>query len=83
MTDDERIALIEKHLDALSEYFDCVQVLAAVVKPSGLTSSYKKGCGLWYARIGLAHEFIDEDRSEDAARRISNHLEPPDSYLVS
>lgn len=78
MTKEQRVAIIDHHLSALSEHFDAVQIVACVLEPDGKTRSYKRGSGLWYARQALCSEFITEEIAEDQALRIANKLEPPD-----
>lgn len=76
----DRVAIIDKHLNALAEHFDAVQIVACVLEPDGKTRSYKRGSGLWYARQALCSEFITEEQAEDQAIRIAAKLNPPDVY---
>lgn len=80
MTDKEKIKVLEKHVSALSEIYDCVQVLATGLREDNTTFSHKRGSGNWYARKGLAHEFIEENIAEDAATQIARKLDPPDDW---
>lgn len=78
MTNEARLKVLERHVAELAEIYDSVQVMVTWLKPDGTTSSQKRGSGDWYARQGLAHEFIDENIAEDAAVHIARKLEPPD-----
>lgn len=78
MTSDERLEILKRHTAELAEIYDSVQVLASWLAPDGRTLSQKQGSGDWYARKGLAHEFIEENIAEDTATQIARKLEPPD-----
>lgn len=80
MTDAERIIIIERHAAELSEVYDSVQIFGSWVAPDGRTRSHKRGSVDFYARQGLAHEFIQENIAEDNARMIAQRLNPPDEY---
>ena len=77
MTNEQRLAILEKHVAELSEIYDSVQVMGAFLTPDNRTVSQKRGSGNWYARQGMAHEFIEENIAEDTARAIAKKLEPP------
>ena len=80
MTDDQRLEIMQHHLDALSEIYDSVQILGTFLRPNNTTSSHKRGSGNWYARQGMAHEFISENLAADQADLIAKKLDPPDDW---
>jgi hypothetical protein len=63
---------------ALGEHFDAVQILGSWTD-AGHTLCSKKGVGNWYARQGMAHEFINEDVALEQAVAIARRLNPPES----
>ena len=76
MSEEEKIsATVEQCLHVLGEYFSDVQVLASRVV-EGRTHSISKGVGNWYARQGMAHEFLNEEVARENARKISDELKP-------
>ncbi len=79
MTNQQKLAELERHVAELSEFYDSVQIFASGLNSDGTTFSHKRGSGNWYARQGLAHEFIQENIAEDTADKISQKLDPPDN----
>ena len=77
MTNAESNLLVDQAVLKLSEHFNSVQILVAWPE-GGTTKSYKLGAGDWYARQGLAHEFIHEDMARDNARLLGEILDKPD-----
>lgn len=69
--------LIEEHLAKLIEHFDSVQILASFTDDEG-TKSFSFGRGDWYARQGLAHEFIAHDQAKDTAKFLSEAIKKED-----
>jgi hypothetical protein len=67
MSDDQALAICDRALSMLSEHFDAVQILACTLKPDGATRSLKRGTGLWPARTGMAHAFLDQAKADDQA----------------
>lgn len=74
---EELRALVEKTAFDLGEHCSSVQILVTTVE-DGETHGIKRGSGDWYARIGMAHEFINSDIAEDSAAKIAEKLDPPD-----
>lgn len=56
MTKSERLKIIQRHLTALGEHFDAVQIVACRQLPDGSTENYHLGRGCWYSRYGLVKE---------------------------
>ena len=76
MSESEKVLATEsvsKALLILGEHFDAVQILATVSDGDGTERSFK-GSGNWYARQGMAHDFINADIHQDAAEQIANKL---------
>ncbi len=76
MSREELIALLEQTAAKLGEHFDAVQILVSW-NENGTTSLAKRGTGNWYARQGMAHEFITSDIAQDTAVQIAERLNPP------
>lgn len=75
MSREEEQKLVEIAASNLGEQFDSVQILVSIVE-GGKTRKIQKGVGNWYARQGMAHEFINMDIAEDAAILIAERLSP-------
>lgn len=75
MTDDQKNEVLERHVRELAEIFDSVQILASTLNSDTTTSCHKRGSGNWYARQGMAHEFIQLSIAEDAAVKIAEKLD--------
>lgn len=68
MTNAELEDLIANHVSQLMEHFSSVQIVATLVTDKN-TVGFKRGAGDWYARIGMAREFLIRDKAiteEDA-----------------
>lgn len=80
MNDEERNEWISKLAADLGEEFDAVQILCTL-NEEATTKAFYRGAGNWYARQGMAHEFIEQDKGQIAAKEISNVViktEPPE-----
>lgn len=77
MNENEAVEYLEQVACNLSEHFDCVQIMVSL-NEEGLTKCLKRGSGNWYARQGMAHEFINEDQSMMQAYQIADALNPRD-----
>lgn len=81
MTGEEAHALLGEFVEKLGEHFDHVQILATW-NEEGLTKAAYSGCGSWYARQGLAHEFINKDIAQENAHQLAEKINPPpDDYV--
>lgn len=73
MTDKE----MEKWLDAktaeLTEHFDAVQILASYTDETG-THFIKRGSGNWFARMGMAQDYLTTQNAQTGAEMISREL---------
>lgn len=79
MTPGQKEEVVQKCVAVLSEHFDCVQILASELTPENNTGSIFSGSGNWYARQGMAREFITRDQSNTQARYIARSIKPEDS----
>jgi len=71
MSDVEQLRrMAEEAAARLGEHASAVQILISLPAPGGGTVSIKKGVGDWYARQGLAHEFIMADQAQEIAHAI-------------
>lgn len=77
MTADEAEKFVDLHVAQLGEHFEAVQIFVSVQTPNG-TMCLKRGGGNWYARQGMAHEFIGLTRAQEQAHSIAQELRPED-----
>ncbi len=75
MSNDDASKMVLDTAHRLAEHFDCVQIMVTRMD-QGNTLCVKKGVGNWYARRGMAHEFIEQGIHEDAAEKIAEKLKP-------
>jgi len=75
MSDQEAQQIVLDAAHRLAEHFDCVQILATRMN-QGHTQFVKKGVGNWYARHGMAQQFIQIGAAEDLATEIAEKLKP-------
>lgn len=73
MTNKEAEKILEEAASKLGEHFDSVQIMISW-NDNGYTMCCKRGVGNWYARQGMAHEFINEDVAKENALHIANEL---------
>jgi hypothetical protein len=78
MTPDEAVRFLDRAVAQLGEHFDCVQILASWPDPdgNGTRASYRGG-GNWFARQGMAHDFVEINQATTSAREIGRAIEPP------
>ena len=60
MTDEEKRLLISRVATQLGDHFDAVQIMASW-KEEGDTRYQYWGQGNWFARKGMAHQFLEEE----------------------
>lgn len=78
MTNEEAHELVASVAAQLGEHFSSVQILGSWQADGGGTKRVMLGVGDFYARQGLAHEFINADIAHENARHIAQSLNPPD-----
>ncbi|XHR29895.1 MAG: hypothetical protein ACFUZC_04940 [Chthoniobacteraceae bacterium] len=78
MTPEEKQRFLYRELEKIGEHFDSVQILASepVYEPGGGTRPYYCGTGNWYARVGLAREFLTRDQVRVEIQEKRNIDEP-------
>lgn len=77
LTPQEQSALVRQHALALSEFFDTVQILVSNTTDLG-TENVFLGSGNWFARQGMAHDFINKDRAQTEAHELAGVIHPPE-----
>lgn len=70
MKSEEAEEMVQLAAVKLGEHFDAVQILVSWNEENS-SICVKRGCGNWYARKGMAHEFIDMDAAQINANEIS------------
>ncbi len=73
MSDHESVKMVEAAACRLGEHFDSVQILVSNSEGRG-TICHKRGVGNWYARQGMAQEFIKQNEASEAARLIAHEI---------
>lgn len=66
-----RAMRIHETLRDLHEHFEAIQILATWVDDDGQTCRVSLGIGNFYARQGLAHEFIEMDAAATTAHELA------------
>lgn len=77
MKPEEAQQMCEELAAKLHEHFDAVQIMVSW-NNEGVTHAAKSGAGNWYARQGMAHEFINADIAQENAQQLSNYINPPE-----
>ena len=70
LTQEEMQELVARHAQQLIEYFDAVQILVSLPGDGG-TASIFTGRGNWFARQGMAHDFIKQDQARTDANELA------------
>lgn len=74
VTQAEIISIIERAASQLGEHVTAVQIHASFPCDGGGTRGIHRGTGDWYARQGLAHEFIEQDKASEHAMSLARVL---------
>lgn len=76
MSDEEAVRIVDKSVSDLREFFPDVQVLVSWPDDdrNGNTFDCFRGNGNWYARAGMAREFLMRDESKTTAHEVSKKL---------
>jgi hypothetical protein len=74
MTREEATEMIERHAAQIGEHCEAVQIMVSRPVDGGGTEFIKRGVGNWYARIGMAREFLNSDQAQDQAFAIAAQL---------
>ena len=70
------VGLLDQCLEILSEHLESVQIIGSFVNDGGETERVTRGVGNWYARIGMAQEFLEMDAAATTAFELSKILPP-------
>jgi hypothetical protein len=65
--------LCDEVLLKLGEHFDSLQIMATTTEAEG-TRTWFRGTGNWFARQGLAHEFIGREQAELTGKSVATEL---------
>lgn len=76
MTNTERQVIVDQCVARLMEVTDCVQILGSYHDEEGTHSLYI-GAGNWFARTGMAHDFLDRDEANTSANAVKPYLTQP------
>lgn len=76
MTHEQLAAFLDQKVRELGEHFDAVQVLVSWNEESICRNLYSGG-GNWWARQGMAHDFINRDVAQENAHQLSVKINPP------
>jgi hypothetical protein len=69
------IRLVDNAIGVLMEHCDTVQILTSYQIAGGKTCTVFAGKGNWYARTGMAREFLSRDNAQNVGAAVSNCLE--------
>jgi hypothetical protein len=67
--------ILAHFLPKLMEHCDCVQVLVSFPSMTGGTAHNFQGYGNWFARQGMAQEFVTMDQAQTLATEIARTSE--------
>ena len=70
LSPDEAAEFVQRIVEALGEHFDAVQVLTSYPATGGGTGGLFGGTGNWFARTGMAHEFLKRDEEQTMAKEV-------------
>lgn len=78
-TEEQRQRTIDECIARLMEFGEAVQILLTWREPStGNTFNIYDGRGNWYARTGMAHDFLQQDKARTNAHEMPKPLPPED-----
>lgn len=76
MTHADAEKLLTDTLVKLGEHFDACQIMVTWNEQSQ-SMALHRGSGNWYARQGLAHEFIGLDRAQEIGNQVARQIPQP------
>lgn len=68
---DTLVTRLDEILVELGEHFDCIQILGTYMGDDGNTNRVTRGKGNWYARQGVAREFLEMDAAQTTAYELA------------
>lgn len=75
MSPEEASRYLKEVAEELGEHFEAVQIMATWSDGQG-SRCIQRGSGNWYARQGMAHEFINQDVAHENAKQIARAIAP-------
>ncbi len=70
---------LDELLTQITEFIpDCHIEILATWTEEGKTKSVATGYGNWYARQGMAHEFITDSIALENAKQLASRINPPE-----
>lgn len=76
LTSEEFDTICNEFMEKLGEHADSIQILASFYEADEGTYCRKIGIGNFYARQGMAREFLQQDQAQIAAKKIGEVLNP-------
>jgi hypothetical protein len=70
--------IVEECLKKIGEHFEVVQIMASNCDGVNGTNILYKGAGNYYARLGMAHDFITSERQVTGAQLIADKIKDKD-----
>jgi hypothetical protein len=62
--------LLNAHAARLSEHFDAVVIMASYMEPDGTWTAVSEGEGNFFARLGMAAQFVESTKAESLAQEL-------------
>lgn len=79
MTTEEAERMLEDAVAKLREHADAVQIMVSwQLDENKGTACVKRGGGNWWARQGMAHDFVQQDQAASNANAIAHAIRPED-----
>lgn len=72
---DRRVEAVANALQTLGEYFEAVQIMCCFTEENA-TKMRSAGSGNWFARQGMAREFLQAQQDQALAAELSEALKP-------
>lgn len=76
MDQNDLVSFIDAEVAKILEHVDAVQILVSW-NEQAISKNLYRGGGNWFARQGMAHDFINQDVAQENAKQLADKLEPP------
>lgn len=73
MSEEELAKKVQDFAAQLAEHCDAVQIFVSKTE-EGICRAIYRGAGNWYARQGMAHEFINQDVAQENAKQLGDKI---------
>jgi hypothetical protein len=70
---EEDMAIVDRHVAALMEHFDSVQIFVTRRNPDGGTRTLHTGDGNWFARYGQARLWVTRQEARETVEAQREH----------